>query len=153
MFGAGLAHSVEHITRNDEVIGSIPISSSRKTPRNRKVSGSFLFYYWFQPMPRNPYRDPYALKVSLCLFPIFGMKSPGTGSMILSMYRPLRIPVTMPQTKTKAPTPRGRSCQNSPKYSITPIEGSRGRLAPAHCPSTNAFVSLAITSSSLVGMT
>ena len=81
------------------------------------------------------------------------MKSPGTGSMILSMYRPLRIPVTMPQTKTKAPTPRGRSCQNSPKYSITPIEGSRGRMAPAHCPSTNAFVSLAITSSSLVGMT
>lgn len=59
-------------TRNDEVIGSIPISSSRKTPRNCKVSGSFLFYYWFQPMPRNPYRDPYALKVSICLFSIFG---------------------------------------------------------------------------------
>ena len=40
---AGLAHSVEHITRNDEVAGSIPASSSKDFPRVSKALGIFFF--------------------------------------------------------------------------------------------------------------
>ena len=40
---AGLAHSVERITRNDEVAGSIPASSSRKNPVISIITGFLIF--------------------------------------------------------------------------------------------------------------
>ncbi len=47
-------------TRNDEVAGSIPASSSRRILRNHAVSEDSLFYHCFEPYAKRTY----ALKIS-----------------------------------------------------------------------------------------